>query len=78
MFVYIHELTLFPVIRCFRGRLTWIKEAERNKGKKNYRLKESLTTGKKVETETKYFVLLPTKEAHESYHPTSGLAGFAQ
>ena len=29
-------------------------------------------------TETKYFVLLPTKEAHESYHPTSGPAGFAQ
>ena len=39
-------------------------------------LKESLATGKKVETETKYFVL-PTKEAYGSYHPTSGPAGFS-
>ena len=34
--------------------------------------------GKKVYTETRYFVLLPTVEAHVNSHPTSGAAGFAQ
>ena len=34
--------------------------------------------GKKVDTETRYFVLLPTVEAHVNSHPTSGAAGFAQ
>ena len=48
------------------------------KTKKITELKESLELGKEVETETRYFVLLPTVKAHESYHPTSGAAGFAQ
>ena len=34
--------------------------------------------GKKVYTKTRYFVLLPTVEAHVNSHPTSGAAGFAQ
>ena len=29
-------------------------------------------------TQTKYFILLPTKEAHGNYHPTTGPSGFAQ
>lgn len=33
---------------------------------------------KEVETTKKYFVLLPTKQAHENFHPTLGVAGFAQ
>ncbi len=41
-------------------------------------LKLILLTGKEVETTTKYYVLLPTVQAHGNYHPTSGLAGFAQ
>ena len=33
---------------------------------------------KKLETVTKYFILLPTVEAHQNYnHPTSGAAGMA-
>jgi len=32
----------------------------------------------KVDTLTKYFVLLPKQEAHHSYHKTSGEAGFSQ
>ena len=38
-------------------------------------LKESLAMGKKLEVVTKYFILLPTVEAHQNYHPTSGAAG---
>ncbi len=41
-------------------------------------LKKVLVSGEEVETTTKYFVLLPTVQAHGKYHPTSGLAGFAQ
>lgn len=49
------------------------------KAKQITELKQLLThTGEDVETETKYYVLLPTEQAHENYHPTSGLAGFAQ
>ena len=47
------------------------------KTKKIKELKESLAMGKIVDTETRYYVLLPTVEAVNS-HPTSGGAGFAQ
>lgn len=79
--VHVHELTLFPSFAitseseaCSLGS----RKLKEIKARKITELKESLATGMKVETETKYFVLLPTKEAHESYHPTTGPAGFAQ
>ena len=79
--VHVHELTLFPSFAvssesevCSLGS----RKLKELKAKKITELKESLATGKKLETETKYFVLLPTKEAHANYHPTSGPAGFAQ
>ena len=33
--------------------------------------------GKKLGTVAKYFILLPTVEAHVNDHPTSGAAGIA-
>ena len=79
--VHVYELTLFPSFAittesedCKLGS----RKLKEIKARKITELKESLAIGKKVETETKYFVLLPTKGAHGSYHPTSGAAGFAQ
>ena len=54
--------------------LTWVQKAEVNQGKKVMELKESFARGKKLEIVTKYFILLPTVEAHQNYHTTSGAA----
>ena len=78
--VHIHELTLFPSFSapsepgmCSLGS----RKLKQIKAKKVTELKESLAMGKKLETVTKYFILLPTVEAHQKYHPTSGPAGIA-
>ena len=79
--VHVHELTLFPSFavsgKSEAGSLG-ARKLKDMKAKKIEELKESLATGKTIATQTKYFVLLPTREAHKSYHPTSGPAGFAQ
>ena len=80
--IHVHELTLFPSFAvpaaesgiCSLGS----RKLKEMKTRKITELKESLELGKKVETETRYFVLLSTVKAHESYHPTSGAAGFVQ
>ena len=41
-------------------------------------LRTSLKSGKKVKVEKKYFVSLPTEEAHHQTHPTGGMHGMAQ
>ena len=38
----------------------------------------SLKTGKEVKVERKYFVSLPTEEAHHQTHLTGGMHGMAQ
>ena len=76
--VHVHELTLFPSFAVSEACTLGSRKLKETKARKINELKESLAAGKKVDTETKYFVLLPTKEAHGSYHPTSGPAGFAQ
>jgi len=48
------------------------------KSKKLADLKAMMAGSSKVDTLTKYFVLLPKQEAHHSYHKTSGEAGFSQ
>jgi len=52
-----------------------LKEMKRNQC---YELQKALRSGTKVDTQTKYFVLLPGIKAHEAFHPTSGAACFAQ
>lgn len=47
--------------------LPTLRELKKIKATKITELKESLSTGKKVETETKYFVLLSTEKAHNNY-----------
>ena len=79
--VHVHELTLFPSFAvsseseaCSLGS----RKLKEVKAKKNYRIK-GVTHNWEENNNTKYFVLLPTKEAHGSYPvpPTSGPAGFA-
>ena len=41
-------------------------------------LQEALSQRKSLQTCTKYHVLLPTEEAHHSFHETKGAAGYAQ
>ena len=36
-------------------------------------LRTSLKSGKEVKVEKKYFVSLPTEEAHHQTHPTGGM-----
>jgi len=76
----VYELRLYPGFRVpdesaatlgTRG----LKEMKRNQC---YELQKALRSGTKVDTQTKYFVLLPGIKAHEAFHPTSGAACFAQ
>ena len=77
--IHVHELTLFPSFAVESGICSLgSRKLKEMKTKKIKELKESLAMGKKVYTETRYFVLLPTVEAHVNSHPTSGAAGFAQ
>ena len=50
------------------------------KAKKISGLNKYLAAGNNGATQTKYFVLLPTKEAHGNYHPTTctSPSGFSQ
>ena len=41
-------------------------------------LRQTLTKGEKVNQVTKYHLLLPTEQAHHSFHPTHGPASYAQ
>ena len=41
-------------------------------------LQNTVACGEPVKTTTKYHVLLPTAEAHHSFHETKGAAGYAQ
>ena len=41
-------------------------------------LQNTVACGEPVKTTTKYHVLLPTEEAHHSFHETKGAAGYAQ
>ena len=47
------------------------------KAKEITELKESLAMGRKLETVTKYLILLPAFEGHQNYDPTFGAAGIA-
>ena len=76
--VHVHELTLFPSFAVSEACALGSRKLKEIKAIKINELKESLAAGKKVDRNKIYFVLLPTKEAHGSYHPTSGPAGFAQ
>lgn len=74
-----HVHVSFPRLLCPKPVHLNLESWRKKNATRINELKESLAAGKKVDTETKYyFVLLPTKEAHRSYHPTSGPAGFAQ
>ena len=41
-------------------------------------LQTFISSGKSIKTRTKYHLLLPTGEAHHSFHETKGPAGYAQ
>ena len=41
-------------------------------------LRQALTKYEKVNQVTKYHLLLPTEQAHHSFHPTHGPASYAQ
>lgn len=41
-------------------------------------LREAIKTGSNVKVIHKYYLKLPTEEAHHQYHPTQGLMGLSQ
>ncbi len=79
--IHVHELILFPSFAVSNepsNHSLGSRKMKETKATKIAALKQVLLTGKEVETQKKYYVLVPTVQAHGNYHPTSGLAGFAQ
>lgn len=54
------------------------RKLKEQKKEKMAQLLNAIACGEPVKTTTKYHVLLPTEEAHHSFHETKGAAGYAQ
>ena len=54
------------------------RKLKEQKKEKLAQLLNAVACGEPVKTTTKYHVLLPTEEAHHSFHETKGAAGYAQ
>ena len=72
--IMVKTLTLFPeyaVKDPSSLRPKKLKESKRQK-------LDQLRAATEVKTEKRYYVVFPTKEAHDSVHPTEGAIGYAQ
>lgn len=79
--LHVHTIQLFPEFSISVDDLSrlGVRKLKEIKSKKLANLRVIMDAGdKKVEMRTKYYVLLPNKEAHHSYHKTCGEAGFSQ
>ena len=72
--ITVKTLTLFPEYAIEDPSSLGPKNLKEMKKKQLHQLHAATD----VKTERKYFVLLPTKEAHSSVHPTEGAIGYAQ
>ena len=67
-------LTLFPEYAIENPSSLGPKKLKESKQKKL----DELHAATEVKTEKRYYVVLPTREAHHSVHPTEGAIGYAQ
>jgi hypothetical protein len=76
----VHTIELFPDFRipAEDADRMGIRKLKEKKSATVKELKSLLTMSHKLRIVKKYFILLPTQEAHQAYHKTSGEAGFSQ
>lgn len=72
--ITVKTLTLFPEYAVEDPSSLGPKKLKESKRQKL----DQLRTATEVKTEKRYYVVLPTKEAHHSVHPTEGAIGYAQ
>ena len=73
----IHTIELFPDFRI-PAQDVGVRKLKEKKSATVKELKSLLLKHHKLKMVKKYFILLPTQEAHHQYHKTSGEAGFSQ
>ena len=76
----IHTIQLFPDFKIPAEDIARIgvRKLKERKCEARSRLQSMMTESNNLNMLTKHFVLLPTQEAHHSFHKTSGEVGFSQ
>ena len=76
----IHKIQLFPDFKIPAEDIARIgvRKLKERKCEARSRLQSMMTESNNLNMLTKHFVLLPTQEAHHSFHKTSGEVGFSQ
>ena len=71
---------MYPDFQLPEVESCWLcpQKLKEQKKKKLAQLLNAIACGEPVKITTKYHVLLPTEEAHHSFHETKGAAGYAQ
>ena len=77
--IIVRTITLYPEFtRSEVEAALSLRKQKRRKEELLAQLQNALASGENINTSTKYHILLPTEEAHHSFHQTKRAAGYAQ
>ena len=76
--IHIHSITLYPSFALSNAASLGARQLKRRRAEQLSKLKTALASDAALQTQSKFYVLLPKPEAHHVHHDTSGAVALAQ